>query len=187
MKKFTEFLEKNCQWLAIGAGAAYLLWMVYVNLLTSATWQVPVGTETKSPGEVDPAVAQIADQLKDKMDHGPIVKITVPDFAKTASDLAPTKMPEYAIAWANSATQDVPLPVTATPTNPAQPPVAGVNPSPANTATKVVELPKPPAPTDLAYSMGIANALVPPPPDPANPGQAPIAPAAGTDVPSVTW
>jgi len=38
MKKFTEFLEKNCQWLAIGAGAAYLLWMVYVNLLTRSTY-----------------------------------------------------------------------------------------------------------------------------------------------------
>ena len=56
--------------------------MVYVNLLTSGTYQVPVGTEAKSPGEVDQAVAQIAEQLNDKMAHGPIVKIPVPEFRK---------------------------------------------------------------------------------------------------------
>jgi hypothetical protein len=35
--------------------------------------------------------------------------------------------------------------------------------------------------------MGIANALVPPPPDPSNPQATPTTPTTGTDVPWVTW
>src|SRR3954469_18190610 len=127
MKKFTEFLEKNCQWLAIGAGAAYLLWMVYVNLLTSSTYQVQVGTEAKSPGEVDQAVAQIAEQLDKKMQSSTPIKIPVPNFEKTTFDeLQPKKMPEFALAWANSPTQDVQLPVVPGTTPPTQPPGPGV-------------------------------------------------------------
>jgi len=186
MKKFTEFLEKNCQWLAIGAGALYLVWMVYSNLLTNTAWTVTVGNEPKSPGEVDQAVAQIAEQLKDKMDHGPVVKIPVPDFEKTAIDLSPKKLPEYAIAWANSPTQDVPMPAPqGQQPNPATPTVA-TNTGGAAT-NKVVELPKAPAPTDLMFAMGIANALIPPPIDPTNPGNAPAMPTTGTDIPWVTW
>src|SRR4051812_39644722 len=106
MKKLTDFLEKHVQWVAIAAGGLYLLWMVYSFVLTNTAWQIPVGDQVKSPGEVDESVAQIAQQLKDKIDHGTPVKIPVPNF-EGAVDLKPKKMSDYAIAWANSPTLDV--------------------------------------------------------------------------------
>ena len=77
-----------------------------------------------------------------------------------------------------------PLPAVPGQTPPTPAPGPGITP-PTAVAGKVQELPKPPAVTDLAYSMGIANALVPQP-DPNNPQQT-IAATTGTDVPWVTW
>jgi hypothetical protein len=162
MKKLTDFLEKNCQWLAIGAGALWLLYMVYSFLLTSAVWQVPVANEPKSPGEVDEAVAKIADQLKSQMDASGNIKIPVPDFNK-ATDVGPAKTQEYSIAWANSPTQEVQLPTaqgTGTTPTPNGPVAKGTN-----NAAKVIELPKAPAATDLAVSSGRSNVVIPPPPN----------------------
>ena len=70
MKKLTAFLEKHCQWVAIAAGAVYLLWMVYRFVITSGEYTVPVGTEQKLPGDVDEAVDTVAQQLKSQM-NGP--------------------------------------------------------------------------------------------------------------------
>src|SRR6478672_11388453 len=109
MKKVTDFLERYCQWLAIGAGGVYLLWMVYSFVLTNSAWQIPVGGETKSHGEVDESVAQIANQLKSQIDSNKKFVIAVPPFDK-AIDLKPKPMPEYAVAWANSETKDVQIP-----------------------------------------------------------------------------
>src|SRR5436190_1955366 len=143
MKKLTEFLEKNLQWLAIGAGALYLLWMVYSFLLTNSAWQVTVAGEPKSPGEVDEAVARIADDLKTKMEKGPKIDIKVPNF-ESAIDLRPKKMPDYAVAWANAQVQDPALPVVpgAAPA-PGQPTVVQGDPKTNPVAgSRVVELPK---------------------------------------------
>ncbi len=69
MKKVTDFLEKNCQWIAIALGAGYLVWMIYSFLLTTTAFNVEVGGEKKSPGEVDEAVANVAVQLRGKDKH----------------------------------------------------------------------------------------------------------------------
>ena len=141
-------------------GALYLLWMVYSFVLTNTAWQIPVGNEPKSPGEVNESVDKIALQIKEKIDHGPKVNISVPNF-QTAVDLSPRKMPEYALAWANSPTQDVTLQTVADPTKVVADPSKT---QPNNPSTpKIVELPKAPAATDLATAMGRSNVVVPPP------------------------
>src|SRR5438876_1472706 len=161
MKKFKEFFEQNIQWIAIGAGALYLLWMVYSFVLTNTAWQIPVGGEAKSPGEVDESVEKIANQLDNKIKSGPKVDIKVPNF-QTAVDLTPKKLPDYAIAWANSPTQDVQIPQapgTPTPT----PTVSGPNVPQPPGAPKVVELPKVPPAGDLATAQGRSNVMIRPP------------------------
>ena len=179
MKKLTEFLEKNCQWLAIALGAAYLLWMVYSFLLTSTAWQVSVANEPKSPGEVDEAVAKIADQLKAQMDSKTIPPIKVPDLG-FSTNLSPKSMPEYSLAWANSPTQDVQLPVAPDATAGTKP-LPGPNPKVAGAMPgKVIELPKAPAATDLFISSGRSNVVIPPPPPAvAANGEQPAQPARG--------
>jgi len=33
MQKITQFLEKNVEWIAVGAGVLFLFWMAYLYLL----------------------------------------------------------------------------------------------------------------------------------------------------------
>src|SRR4051812_31535453 len=56
MKKVTDFLEQHVQWVALGLGAVYLLWMVYGYILTpSITAQV--SNRAVNLGNVDEAIA----------------------------------------------------------------------------------------------------------------------------------
>jgi len=52
MQKVTEFLEKNVQWLAIGLGAFFVLYMTYLYVLQPPA-KVTVGTDTFTASEID--------------------------------------------------------------------------------------------------------------------------------------
>lgn len=52
MQKFTQFLEKNAEWLALGFGGLFLLYMVYAYVFSSPVG-VQMGGQTLSLGEID--------------------------------------------------------------------------------------------------------------------------------------
>ncbi len=105
----------------------------------------------------------------EKINTHTIVKIKVPDFG-TATDVTVKPMPEFAIAWANSMTQDV---YQQSPQGPG--PTPGPNgPEKINPAAPVVELPAAIAATDIEWAAGRSSVIIPP-------QAAPAAPPAGGD------
>jgi len=57
MKKVLDLLEKNVQWLAMGLGALYLLWMVWTYVINSPVKVTGVAPNPLSPGDVDSYIA----------------------------------------------------------------------------------------------------------------------------------
>jgi hypothetical protein len=55
MQKVVSLLEKNVQWIVLGLGALYLLWIVWVYVLNSPV-AVNVGGREVEPGKVDQIV-----------------------------------------------------------------------------------------------------------------------------------
>src|SRR3954468_2340181 len=99
MQKVTEFLEKYVQWVALGLGGLYLLWMVYVNFLgpSPVTVQVPGADSPLPPGQVDEYVRDgIASKLKSRMDEAKPIKINVPNFDRVV-DLSPKPQPAFVV------------------------------------------------------------------------------------------
>ena len=157
MDKVKVFLVKYCEWLALGLASAFLLWMLYTNVLEKPV-TVPVGSEAEVvPGDV---YAQV---WSGKQNDGPGTRLeaavskgnplpgfpTTPDFGdrvKVAFDPHPA------------------------------PPLSGYSPQPAPTVIAdapetvvkdpskfVTALPIIPPPTDLAFAAGHSNVTVTPP------------------------
>ena len=68
MNKFLEFLEKHCQWVAIGLGGLFFVWILWGYLLTSPVALEAPGRDTLTPGTVDTEVAKSADLLRSRID-----------------------------------------------------------------------------------------------------------------------
>src|SRR4030095_16462349 len=82
MPKALAILEKNVEWIALGIGGAFLLWVVWAYVLTPPK-TVKIANEEFAPGAVDDAIQrQVADPLKAKMGDTSIVKIVNPDVEK---------------------------------------------------------------------------------------------------------
>ena len=82
MKKFTDFLEKNSQWLAMALGGFWLLFMVYSHILASSTASVDVKGNALGPGSVDQFIEDNAiAKLKDAMAN---MMSTTMDLSNTA-------------------------------------------------------------------------------------------------------
>src|SRR2546423_539434 len=76
MNKVVDLLEKHVQWVAIGLGGAYLLFMVYRFVILSPA-EVRLDGQSVSPGKVDQIIAETTVQkIEDAMHHPTSVKIT---------------------------------------------------------------------------------------------------------------
>ena len=70
MNKVVDFLEKNVQWVALGLGGLFLLWMVF-SYVISAPVVAQVGDEQVAPGEVDRLIKErAAEPLERQMAEG---------------------------------------------------------------------------------------------------------------------
>ena len=99
MEKVTAFLEKHVQWLALGLGVIYVLWVVYAYVLTPPV-TVALNDRTLTPGEIDKVIASgPALELKRAMDRTAQPKWTVEPFSQNFAN---------AMNW-----QNVPYPVMA--------------------------------------------------------------------------
>jgi uncharacterized membrane protein YgcG len=80
MKKVLNLLEQHVQWLAVGLGAAWVLWMAWSYWVKSPSAVVVNGTLT-SPGRVDEIVAKgPAASLQAKMSDPRTPNIRMPQF-----------------------------------------------------------------------------------------------------------
>jgi hypothetical protein len=78
MQKFVDFIEKYVQWVAIGLGALFVLFMVYSYVIQPPA-KVTIGNETLTPGEVDEYTAtHVASRLQTAMNGKPTVTIDFP-------------------------------------------------------------------------------------------------------------
>src|SRR5439155_27355897 len=127
MQKVTEFLEKNVQWVAIGLGALFVLFMVWTYVINPPA-QVTIAGQQLGPGEVDPYTEEhVAQQLDSEMNKGGTITLVVPRHVQKFKDAMSWKdaVPLSGIAevW-QAKTQDVQLP--APPPNPNAPPGTAV-------------------------------------------------------------
>ncbi len=168
MDKVTKFLEKHVQWVALGLGALFLIWMIYGNIIQRPV-SVPVGTEpAATPGEVDVIIADgPAKKLDAEMQNTTVPKIEVKDFNTALTQNLGAAPSTYALLT---------VPWTSIPTQSTGPIVVPVIEAPK--AAQVTELPHVPAPTDLQVSQGRSNVMVPNPPTAVGPGVAPVGPVA---------
>ena len=186
MQKVTAFLEQHVQWVAIGLGALFCLYMIYAYVITPPA-EVMIGNESFGPSEVDPHTAEtVATKLRSAMSNTAKIKMEVPQYVqgfqdtmtwKGAKPVALQGMTDTALAY------DVQLP--SQPQIPGQNPQPGVqqavggNGTPAPTpGQKIAQLPVPPTPkqTDPVSFVKYGRSLVVPPPPP---GQPPINPQPG--------
>jgi hypothetical protein len=86
MQKVTAFLEQHIQWLAIGLGALFVLYMTYSYVITPpATAQL--GSESFGPSEVDPHTADtVVQKLQTAMQNNARIKMEVPQYVQSFQD-----------------------------------------------------------------------------------------------------
>src|SRR5438045_1573743 len=147
MRKVLDFMEKNVQWLAMGLGGVYLLWMVWSYVINPQVKVTGVDPQSAlAPGAVDEYIAEHnAAKLDEAMKRERPAQFAAPDFSKMLVEITdPKPVPDLTVAWVNStAVQFVPGPNIG-------PGIARVNPN----AVPVVQLPKLPPAMDLKSSSG---------------------------------
>src|SRR5687768_18545755 len=80
MQKVTDFLEKNVEWLAIGLGALFMLYMTWSYVLTPVAG-VEIGSENLGPGEIDPyTLTHVGKELESRINEGGKLAATVPSY-----------------------------------------------------------------------------------------------------------
>jgi hypothetical protein len=166
MKKLTEFIEKNVQWLVLGLGVCYLLYMAWAYLVFPPVKVTGIGPEPLSPGDIDQHIYNdIAAPLEGKMKEGKPPKIEVPNFvAQFGADMdkhdaAPLEQFTLNLPPSTSADLQPPGP----PNQPNQP-NRPVNPNqPVKDA--ITELPKLAAAKLNGLKSGMSNVLQPTQPD----------------------
>src|SRR5438552_6130784 len=107
MRKVLDFLEKNVQWLAIGLGCVYLLWMVWSYVINP---QVKVsGVDPQhplAPGAVDEYIAEHnASKLDESMKRERPAQFAAPEFSKMLAEvLNPKPVPDLPLAYNSTVT-----------------------------------------------------------------------------------
>ncbi len=82
MQKVTEILQKYVEWIAIGLGALFVIWMAYSYILQSPA-TVQVDGQTLGPGEVARHTQDtIAQQLQSKINNTAPITMAVPHPAQ---------------------------------------------------------------------------------------------------------
>src|SRR5688500_16190462 len=78
MQKVTDFLEQNVQWIAIGLGVLFVLFMTWSYVLTPPA-QVELGGEMRTAGEVDEYTSEhVAKELEGKIQDNVRITMEVP-------------------------------------------------------------------------------------------------------------
>lgn len=193
MQKVIDLLEQKVEWIAIGLGFLFMLFMVWSYVLQPPA-VVSVGGENLTAGEVDPYTLEHAGkQLESAMTEGGAINIPVPTYVQAFKDVMDQKtlpVAELPVVF-DSKTQDVTLPTppggTPGPTPgvlPGNGAVAGGNPAPGGAPggapvgvpDKVTVLPVPPAPVWDSFKFGRSLVVIPVPGQPMpqiTPGQPP--------------
>jgi hypothetical protein len=158
MQKVLAFLEKNVQWVAIGLGGIYMLFMVWTYVINNpAKVAIPgAGDAHYSPGDVDRIVYNgSADKLQREMDSSRTVALPNPKYDQILNDiLNPAPMPALAANWSTSPT----TPQVIDPNNGLRVPNA-----PGQQPIQPIEvLPVASAPLDILWCFGRSNVTVPP-------------------------
>src|SRR3954465_8790441 len=108
MQKVLAFLEKNVQWLAIGLGGIFMLFMVWTYVINNpAKVTIPGAGETRyAPGDVDQFVYNnSADKLQREIDNPRTVALPNPKYDQILNDiLNPAPVPALAANWSTSPT-----------------------------------------------------------------------------------
>ncbi len=164
MQKVVDFLEKHVQWVALGLGVVYVLYILYAYVLTPPV-TVEVNGEPMTAKEIDKAIAAgPAANLKKAIDGGKEPDWVVEEFAsnfRRMMNWESVPYPEMArIAWTESTAQKVNLPEETTP---------------QRSGALVENLPVLPRPIYEGDSDGRSVVLIPPPQMPNQPrGVAPV-------------
>src|SRR5262245_49438726 len=86
MQKVTEWLEKNVQWLAIGLGALFMLFMTWSYVLSPVA-SVQIGQDELGPGQVDVYTQDhVGKQLESAIVGTGKLPTTVPSYTKAFHD-----------------------------------------------------------------------------------------------------
>src|SRR6188474_1612090 len=114
MQKVTELLEKNVEWIAIGLGALFLLFMTWSYVLTPVA-TVKVGEADLGPGEVDVYTEEhVGKRLQDAINDNAKLATTVPSYTKAFNDAMSWSTAPVVVTDAvfPSLTKDPEVPVT---------------------------------------------------------------------------
>src|SRR6516165_3348594 len=140
MQKIVAILEKNVEWIALGLGGLFFLFMIYTYIVQKPVTS-NVGSTVVTPGEVDPTIANgPAKDLSTKMQNTNVPKMVVKNFVQDTevAFAGPTEPLPALPGYNGPANKEVQSSVAVAPTAP----------PPPNTA-QVTELPKPAAPFGL--------------------------------------
>ena len=184
MQKVTAFLEQHVQWIAIGLGALFCLYMTYSYVITPPA-EVTIGSETYGPSEIDPYTAEnVVAKLQSAMQNNAKIKMEVPQYVQAFQDTMTWKSAQpVSLAGMTdpSFSLDVPLPPPVVdPTAAQQPGYAGdlTQQQAVEPGAKLAALPVPPKPRQVNPDNSVKygrSVIVPPP----APGQAAVEPAPG--------
>lgn len=162
MSKAVELIEKNVQYVTVGLGGAFVLFMAYRYVYNTPTAELSGRTFTA--GQIDPYVANnIVPQLEGRMNAPGRPEIPLPTFdAQFREAFAGPRAGELAGAWTLSRGLGIDLPTGGAGTVPSRLPTDG----PAATGGPVVKAaPTLPAGIPIGTSTGISlvnvNSLVP--------------------------
>jgi hypothetical protein len=120
MQKVINILEQHVQWIAIGLGALFVLFMTYSYVLTPPA-QVLIAQTTLSPGQVDEyTVDHVVKPLEAEITRNARIDIPVPQYVQAFKDAMVWKDPasvSLAGGW-HAPTQDIKIIAPTTPVTP---------------------------------------------------------------------
>jgi len=181
MKKFTEFLERNVQWVVLSLGVVYLLYMAWSYLIFPPVKVTGIGPDSLSSAEVDQKIYEtVAQPLEGKMREGKPPKIEVPNFVaqfQTDMDKQDAKPLADVYVWLPPSTSPE-LPPD--PKDQQKPPGFAPNNKVPGAGGVVAALPNIAAPKLTGVKNGMSSVIAPPapdqpPPDQNNPGAMAVA------------
>lgn len=146
MQKVVDFLERYCQWVAVGIGGLFFLFALYQYLpVVSTPVKTTIGGDVVTPGEIDSRiVANVAEPLETAMNDSSPVTIRVPNYIEQVTNMATSapKLPPLSLSMTTVRKVELPdLPWDATNTPEmavqnaivlARPPAAVLDPEPTS-------------------------------------------------------
>lgn len=174
MKKLLDLLEQKLQWIALGLGVVYVLYMAWAYLVSPPVKVELSGGREVGPGDVDTVIhEEIASDLDRRMSGGSAPKIEVPSplatFVETVEykGQAPPTAPKLQIVMSPGLQNKFELPGAAPGTQPPNQPVTPGTNEPQIVKGQIEKLPVLTAPKYSSSRSGMSS--VTPPPDPNNP------------------